>query len=112
MSIIRPFYFLIATLVISMFAAAPIEAQQSPQLTAPHAGPTMQSTTVGVRTLQPLAATEAAPMHYAATNRNVAWMIVGGAGLIVGSIIDGDAGTIVMVGSGVIGLVGLFRYLN
>ena len=39
-------------------------------------------------------------------------MLVGGAGLIVGAIIGGQSGTIVMVGSGVIGLVGLFRYLQ
>lgn len=43
---------------------------------------------------------------------NVAMMIVGGAGLVVGSLIDGDAGTIIMVGGGVVGLIGLFRYLR
>ena len=45
-------------------------------------------------------------------SQNVALMIVGGAGLIVGSIIDGDTGTIFMVGGGVVGLVGLYRYLS
>jgi len=43
---------------------------------------------------------------------NVALMIVGGAALVVGSVIHGDTGTIVMVGGGVIGLIGLFRYLR
>jgi hypothetical protein len=43
---------------------------------------------------------------------NVALMIVGGAGMIVGSIIGGDTGTIVMVGGGVVGLIGLWRYLR
>jgi len=43
---------------------------------------------------------------------NVALMIVGGAALVVGSVIHGDTGTIIMVGGGVIGLVGLFRYLR
>lgn len=45
-------------------------------------------------------------------SQSVALMIVGGAGLIVGSLIDGDTGTIIMVGGGVAGLVGLFQYLR
>jgi hypothetical protein len=53
----------------------------------------------------------AAPMP-AATSRNVAWMIVGGAALVVGSIVGGDGGTIIMVTGAVIGLIGLFRYLQ
>jgi len=43
---------------------------------------------------------------------NVALMIVGGAALVVGSVIHGDTGTIIMAGGGVIGLIGLFRYLR
>ena len=42
----------------------------------------------------------------------VALMIVGGAALVVGSVIGGDAGTLMMVGGGVLGLVGLYRYLQ
>ncbi len=45
-------------------------------------------------------------------SENVAFMIVGGAALVVGSVIDGDAGTLMMVGGGVVGLIGLFRYLR
>jgi hypothetical protein len=45
-------------------------------------------------------------------NQNVALMIVGGAAMIAGSLIDGDTGTIVMAGGGILVLVGLFRYLN
>lgn len=44
--------------------------------------------------------------------RHVAMMVVGGAGLVAGSLIDGDTGTIVMAGSAVIGLIGLYRYLR
>ena len=43
---------------------------------------------------------------------NVTLMIVGGAGLVVGSLIGGDTGTVVMVGSGIAGLIGLYRYLQ
>ncbi len=44
--------------------------------------------------------------------RNGALMIGGGAALVVGSEIGGDAGTLMMVGGGVVGLVGIQRYLQ
>ncbi len=43
---------------------------------------------------------------------NVAMMIVGGAMMVVGSVVDGDTGTIIMVSGGAIGLIGLYRYLR
>jgi hypothetical protein len=39
-------------------------------------------------------------------------MIVGGAGVLVGAIVGGRAGTAIMVGGGVVGLVGLWNYLK
>jgi hypothetical protein len=39
-------------------------------------------------------------------------MIVGGAVLIVGAIVGGTSGTIIMVGGGVVGIIGLYRYLQ
>lgn len=51
-------------------------------------------------------------MQQRASRRDVAWMAVGGAALAVGLLIGGDAGTIIAVSGGVIGLVGLFRYLQ
>lgn len=59
-----------------------------------------------------LAQISLAPDPGPASRRDVAWMVVGGAGLVVGSIVGGDAGTIIMVSGGVIGLVGLFRWLR
>jgi hypothetical protein len=41
-----------------------------------------------------------------------AMMIVGGAALITGAVIGGKPGTIFMVGGGVVGLFGLYRYLR
>jgi hypothetical protein len=41
-----------------------------------------------------------------------AMMVVGAAALITGAIIGGDAGTIIMVGGAVIGLIGLYDYLQ
>jgi hypothetical protein len=47
-----------------------------------------------------------------ASRRDVSWMIIGGAALVVGSMVDGDAGTIIMVTGAVVGLTGLWRYLQ
>lgn len=41
-----------------------------------------------------------------------AMMVVGAAALITGAIIEGDAGKIIMVGGAVIGLYGLYQYLQ
>ena len=43
---------------------------------------------------------------------NVRWMIVGGAILVVGAIVGGDVGTVLVIGGGVIGFTGLYRYLQ
>ena len=43
---------------------------------------------------------------------NVAMMAVGAAGIVVGSMVGGDGGTMIAIGGGVIGLIGLFRYLR
>ena len=43
---------------------------------------------------------------------STAMMIVGGAGLIVGGVVGGKAGTVIMVGGGVVGLAGLWNYLR
>jgi len=45
-------------------------------------------------------------------SRNMAMMLVGGAGLVVGALVGGNAGTVIMVGGGVVGLLGLWNYLK
>jgi hypothetical protein len=45
-------------------------------------------------------------------SHNPAMMIVGGAALIVGAVVGGKAGTIVMIGGGILGLVGLWNYMQ
>jgi hypothetical protein len=42
----------------------------------------------------------------------VALMIVGGAALLAGVIIGGDAGTLIAIGGVVAGLIGLYQYLQ
>lgn len=43
---------------------------------------------------------------------NPAMMIVGGAALLVGAVVGGQAGGTIMVGGAVIGLIGLWNYLK
>lgn len=42
----------------------------------------------------------------------IALMVVGGAALLTGLIIGDDAGTVIAVGGAVIGLYGLYEYLQ
>jgi len=74
--------------------------------------PTEPRARVGVHALSADAPAPVAPPRRDHVNQNVALMIVGGAGLIVGAIIGGTPGTVVMVGGGVVGLIGLYRYLQ
>ena len=51
-------------------------------------------------------------MVHAAPAPELHGYIVGGAALIVGAVVGGQAGTIVMIAGGVLGLVGLWNYLQ
>lgn len=79
----------------------------------PAAGPVMQPASVSFRVQSASASQPMMAMpENGESSQNVALMVVGGAGLIVGAVIGGRSGTIVMLGSGILGLVGLFRYLQ
>lgn len=80
----------------------------APSVQTPLAGPRIAH--VGVTRV--VADVPPAPHMRDVSRRNTAWMIVGGATLLVGLVIGGDAGTIVALTGGAIGLVGLFRYLQ
>lgn len=74
-------------------------------------GPTVASGIVGVR------ATSERPMSHPPVavervGRNPAMMIIGAAAIVVGGFIGDDAGTIIMVSGAVVGLVGLWRFLQ
>jgi hypothetical protein len=75
-------------------------------------GPTTQRSVAGIRIDASASAEHAPAVAVARVGRNPAMMIVGGAALIVGAVIGGDAGTIVMVGGALVGLVGLWNYLR
>ena len=93
-----------STAAIAAPSTAPIAASSAVTL----AGPRIQE----ARFTRDAAEPKMAPMRDEGISRNVVWMIVGGATLVVGSVVGGDAGTIMMVTGGVIGLVGLMRFLQ
>lgn len=108
--------------------AATTPATQAPAATTPTAAPAIA--TPAEARFAPYAATKqgavdrvngenavaTAPMAAAAmrspTRHNKAMMVVGVAGLLLGAVIGGEAGTIIMIGGGVIGLYGLYQYLQ
>ncbi len=76
-------------------------------------GPVLRSSAVGIQSLhQAVPLDPAGGMAATTRQQSRAMMIVGGAALIVGAIIGGTPGTIVMVGGGVVGLIGLYNYLE
>ncbi len=90
-------------------AAAPAQTAQTPP-----AGPTMDRAAAGIRmTRNADAPHQVDPLpRREPTNQSKAMMIVGGAGLLAGAIINNDAGTIVMLGGAGLGLWGLWKYLE
>lgn len=98
----------------SAIAEGPMAAAPAPASTssaAPSLAPTVEHAAVGVRSTAGAADPATAPRR-AQTSRNVALMIVGGAALIVGAVIGDTPGTIIMIGGGVAGLIGLYQYLQ
>jgi hypothetical protein len=94
---------------------ASIDTAQAVQRAAPSTatGASITGLRAGVHAREaarPIQPTVAAPR--AGLGQARAMMIVGLAALIAGAIIDGTVGTIVMVGGAVIGLVGLYEYLQ
>ena len=76
-------------------------------------GPTISANTAGIRV--PTAAhslnARAADTHMGA-GENVALMVVGGAALIIGAIIGHTAGILIAVTGAVIGLYGLYHFIQ
>jgi hypothetical protein len=78
------------------------------------AGPRLQSLPVGVRArTTPVDSVQlAAFQNRAGLGQPEALMIVGGAAILIGAIIGDDAGAFFMVGGAVVGLYGLYKYLQ
>jgi len=77
-----------------------------------HVGPARDALAAGVRISRP--GTNVSPMAAsgAGLSQSQALMIVGGAAILVGAIVGDTAGTVFMVGGAVVGLYGLYKYLQ
>ncbi|HUF65204.1 MAG TPA: hypothetical protein VMM17_04440 [Gemmatimonadaceae bacterium] len=113
---------LLATAVI-LLAPFTVEAQavatpagaavEAPGLQPPSAGPRLDAVRVGIAPVEVNAeAADPAAMAQARVGQSMALMIVGGAALVTGLVIGGDAGTILALGGAVVGLIGLYHYLR
>jgi hypothetical protein len=93
-------------------ALTPTPAVAAPSVTVaePTTGPTLDAASVAVRHVE--SPVTAAPARHAGYGQPVALMVVGGAALITGLIIGDSAGTAIAVGGAVVGLVGLYQYLQ
>lgn len=86
-----------------------------PMQVQPPKGPTTESAAIGIRAM--VSADAAAPTQRRSSRRSglnsdVVLMVVGGAAMLAGAAIGGDAGTIFMVSGAVIGLWGLYNFLQ
>lgn len=97
---------------------APSVAANSPQpatTAAPERSisfvPTAANASVGVHASAATSHGAYQPEHEHMSN-SVTMMIVGGAVLIVGAVVGGTPGTIIMIGGGTVGIIGLIRYLQ
>lgn len=117
-TLLRSFVVLTALAVGTALLPSSVQAQQ---LQAQQAGTQSMATGPRVATAGITNVVQAAPalageellmQDSMGNGSNVAMMIVGGAALVVGSIVGGDSGQIIMISGAVIGLIGLFRYLR
>jgi hypothetical protein len=97
-------------------AAIPVSSAQPGSKTQVRAasGPTIESAAVGIQ-LAPsnvAAASSQSRRRRSGVDHNVTLMIVGVGAMVAGSFIDGTAGTVFLVGGAVIGLYGLFNFLQ
>lgn len=76
-------------------------------------GPTISANVAGVRApaLAHSLNARAADTHMGA-GENVALMVVGGAALIIGAVIGGTPGVLIAIGGAVVGLYGLYHFIQ
>ena len=103
----------VAPTIVLAPAAASISAAAPSTMTPETAtGPLTTARAVGLQHYFADSAT--APMMKMKKSRNssVTLMVFGLATLLVGTVVDGDTGTVIVLTGAGIGLVGLYRYLN
>jgi hypothetical protein len=93
----------------SLAPATPTADVRAP---APAGGPTAEAARAGVTRETSDELRPAAQQRRAGLGQPIALMVVGGAALLTGLIIGGGAGTVIAVGGALIGLYGLYEYLQ
>jgi hypothetical protein len=105
-------------------AASPAQAQSLVPRTPPAdvaapaakdslaAGPTVDAARIAARYHESADLKITAAPRRAGYGQPVALMVVGGAALLTGLIIGDDAGTVIAVGGALVGLYGLYEYLQ
>jgi hypothetical protein len=89
-------------------------APTAPTVASPAAGPTRDAAVAGVHRASTATATstEAAAQRSRGYGQAQALVIVGGVAVIAGLIIGGGAGYAIAVGGAIVGLFGLYQYLQ
>jgi hypothetical protein len=111
----NPLRLFVAVALIAATVSAPAPAQGVPvgPRFAVSGAPVLAQQAVGVRRLAdaPVPLPHPAPFR-ADTHQNRALMIVGGAGMLTGAVLGGNAGGLISVGGAVVFLWGLYQYMN
>lgn len=106
---------LVAASAMSVSAQSVVATEPAVTTTSVAVTPVVNEGARAVRSgvsLQEATTTQAPQLMQGGDRRNVSWMVVGLAAIGVGVLIGGDVGTVVALGGGIVGLVGLFRYMN
>jgi hypothetical protein len=117
--------FSVITALAALLVSAPLAAQGVPEDTTTAASivvaaqPSIDFTarwtpaSAALRAAPSAAPSALAPMFVPQpTGRSKAMMVVGGAAILFGAVVGDDAGQIIMIGGGVVGLLGLWEYLK
>jgi hypothetical protein len=95
-------------------ATVTVQNAQAASDVAQTSGPTLAASRVGIAPDASGAATgkpTTVDPHVGA-GQNVALMLVGGAGLITGLLIGGNGGAAIAIGGAIVGLYGLYKYIQ
>lgn len=104
--------FLLLLLTAALLPATPLRAQQASPTSAATAGPRLERTVAGMRVVDMDAPARAMQARTNSMGKPVALMVVGGAAIILGSVIGDDIGTIFSIGGAIALLYGLYLYLR
>ena len=95
----------------SLASAAPLSTASASQPAPASVGPTVDAASVAVRNVA--AENRAAPQRAGKNlDQGTKLMIIGGAAILTGIVIGGDAGHAISIAGAVLGLYGLYKYLE